>query len=41
MGYEPEVVWERLVRDYRNRVETEGGVRGSEDPKTRPGTRYA
>lgn len=26
MGYELEVVWERLVRDYRRRIDTEGGA---------------
>jgi hypothetical protein len=26
MGYELEVVWERLVRDYRRRIDAEGGA---------------
>jgi hypothetical protein len=26
MGYELEVVWERLVRDYRSRIDAEGGA---------------
>lgn len=26
MGYKLEVVWERRVRDYRRRIDTEGGA---------------
>ena len=32
MGYELEVVWERLVRDYRHRVEAESGGGAGERP---------
>jgi hypothetical protein len=32
MGYELEVVWERLVRDYRHRVEAERGGGDGERP---------
>ncbi|WP_238446715.1 hypothetical protein [Azohydromonas australica] len=32
MGYELEVVWEGIVRDYRHRVEIKGGPGGGERP---------